>query len=137
MEGVAEVLDEALRARLAGNLAGFEVREIDDPALRLAAVAAVITTDISGQPALIVTRRPARMGRHAGQYALPGGKVDAGETAQDAALRELDEELGLRLDAGCVMGTARRLSNTIGVSDRAIRCLGWPGLPAGAGAGRS
>jgi hypothetical protein len=44
------------------------------------------------------------MNRHAGQWALPGGRLDAGETALDAALREVDEEIGLRLDASSVVG---------------------------------
>ena len=44
------------------------------------------------------------MNRHAGQWALPGGRVDPGETALDAALRELDEELGIRVGPESVVG---------------------------------
>lgn len=44
------------------------------------------------------------MNRHAGQWALPGGKLDEGETAVDAALRELQEELGLQLTPDHVLG---------------------------------
>lgn len=44
------------------------------------------------------------MGRHAGQYALPGGRVDPGEADEDAALRELDEELGIRVPPSAVLG---------------------------------
>jgi 8-oxo-dGTP pyrophosphatase MutT (NUDIX family) len=44
------------------------------------------------------------MTRHAGQWALPGGSIDAGETALEAALRELDEELGVRLGPDSVVG---------------------------------
>ena len=44
------------------------------------------------------------MGRHAGQYALPGGKVDPGETAEQAAFRELHEELGLDLSDDALLG---------------------------------
>jgi 8-oxo-dGTP pyrophosphatase MutT (NUDIX family) len=44
------------------------------------------------------------MNRHAGQWALPGGKVDAGETPEAAALREMEEELGLSLEPSHVLG---------------------------------
>ena len=44
------------------------------------------------------------MNRHAGQWALPGGKIDAGETVIEAALRETHEELGLELDESSVLG---------------------------------
>jgi 8-oxo-dGTP pyrophosphatase MutT (NUDIX family) len=44
------------------------------------------------------------MRRHAGQWALPGGRLDAGETPVEAALREVEEEVGLRLEPGTVLG---------------------------------
>jgi 8-oxo-dGTP pyrophosphatase MutT (NUDIX family) len=44
------------------------------------------------------------MNRHAGQWALPGGRIDEGESPLEAALRELDEELGMRLESGSVVG---------------------------------
>jgi 8-oxo-dGTP pyrophosphatase MutT (NUDIX family) len=59
---------------------------------------------VSGGAAFLLCRRASRMNRHAGQWALPGGRVDTGETALDAALRECDEELGLQLDAASVVG---------------------------------
>lgn len=52
---------------------------------------------VGGGAAFLLCRRAARMNRHAGQWALPGGRLDADETPLDAALRELDEELGIRL----------------------------------------
>jgi 8-oxo-dGTP pyrophosphatase MutT (NUDIX family) len=60
--------------------------------------------DVSGGAAVLMCRRPVRMNRHAGQWALPGGRIDSGETVEEAALREIDEELGLRLPADDVLG---------------------------------
>lgn len=59
---------------------------------------------VAGGAAFLLCRRAARMNRHAGQWALPGGRLDAGETAIDAALREVDEELGVRLEPSAVIG---------------------------------
>lgn len=59
---------------------------------------------VAGGPAFLLCRRTSRLRRHAGQWALPGGRIDAGETALEAALREVDEELGLRLTADAVVG---------------------------------
>jgi 8-oxo-dGTP pyrophosphatase MutT (NUDIX family) len=59
---------------------------------------------VSGGAAFLLCRRAARMNRHAGQWALPGGRMDDGETAVGTALRELHEELGLRLDDSAVLG---------------------------------
>lgn len=71
---------------------------------RRAAVAIAITDAEDGSPAFVLTRRVARLRAHAGQWALPGGKLDAGETVVDAALRELDEEVGLACASDDVMG---------------------------------
>ena len=58
----------------------------------------------AGGPAVLVTRRAPTLRRHGGQWALPGGRVDGGESPLDAALRELREELGLRLPAQHLLG---------------------------------
>ena len=91
------------RAEITRSLDAFDHHSIDDPGLRHAAVAIVVVEGGDG-PAILLTLRPDRMGRHAGQYALPGGKVDPGETDVDAAFRELHEELGLDLPAQALLG---------------------------------
>jgi mutator protein MutT len=58
----------------------------------------------SEAPALLLTRRAAAMRAHAGQWALPGGRIDAGETPEQAALRELHEEIALDLAPEAVLG---------------------------------
>ena len=58
----------------------------------------------AGGPAVLLTRRAAKLRAHAGQWALPGGRIDDGETPIDAALRELREEIELTLGAADVLG---------------------------------
>jgi ADP-ribose pyrophosphatase YjhB (NUDIX family) len=60
--------------------------------------------DVSGGAAFLLCRRASRLSSHAAQWALPGGRVDQGETAVDAALRELDEEVGVKLPESMVLG---------------------------------
>jgi 8-oxo-dGTP pyrophosphatase MutT (NUDIX family) len=60
--------------------------------------------DVAGGAAFLLCRRAFRLNSHAAQWALPGGRVDPGETVIDAALRELDEEVGIRLSDSAVLG---------------------------------
>ncbi len=99
------VIGEALRREVAGNLATFERRAVSASGLRQAGVAIVIVSgDRDDSAHVLLTRRPDRLKRHGGQYALPGGRLEPGETPQAAALRELEEELGLLLDPDRVLG---------------------------------
>jgi 8-oxo-dGTP pyrophosphatase MutT (NUDIX family) len=59
---------------------------------------------VAGGAAFLLCRRASRLNNHAGQWALPGGRLDPGETPVDAALREVDEEVGLRLALDSVVG---------------------------------
>ena len=96
-------LDDALRERITGNLSRFERRASTHEATP-AAVAVVLTSDASGTAHFLITRRASRLRDHAGQWALPGGRVDPGETGEQTALRELHEELGVRLDESAILG---------------------------------
>ena len=60
--------------------------------------------NVSGGTAFLLCRRASRLTSHAAQWALPGGRLDPGETPIDAALRELDEEVGIRLPDSAVLG---------------------------------
>ena len=61
-------------------------------------------TGWSTAPALLLTRRASGLRSHAGQWALPGGRMDEGETAEQAALRELWEEVGQQPGPDAVLG---------------------------------
>jgi len=112
-------LDDGMRRRVQERLAAFERRAAAPGPQRAAAVALVLVEEGTGahvagiaQPAgwsraaaLLLTRRPLTMNRHPGQWALPGGRLDDGEDALTAALRELREEVGLALEDSQLLGT--------------------------------
>ena len=112
-----------LRALISQRLGVFEASPVslpplDSGSLRRAAVCVAIIEEGHGanlasmpqhekwstQAALLLTRRAGHMRNHAGQWALPGGRIDAGETPEEAALREMQEEVGLHLDDQHVLG---------------------------------
>ena len=97
-------LDDALRSRACEHLSRFERRACAVDGRHAAAVAVVLLADATGEAGLLLTRRAPGLRQHARQWALPGGRVDPGESARDAALRELEEEVGLALDADEVLG---------------------------------
>jgi 8-oxo-dGTP pyrophosphatase MutT (NUDIX family) len=96
--------DAALRARVRQNLAGFARQPIAPDGRRPAAVAVVLLPDEEGRACFLLTRRTATLRAHARQWALPGGRIDAGESAEGAALRELREEVGLGLEPSSILG---------------------------------
>lgn len=91
-----------LRSTLETNLRGFS-RLSSIETLAPAAVA-VVVMDGRGRPRIPIFQRPSDMSRHAGQMALPGGRVQDGESAEGCAIRELHEELGLDVRPQDVIG---------------------------------
>src|SRR5436309_14691402 len=97
--------DEALRERVRSNLGRFERQPIAPDGRRPAAVALVLLPDDQGRACFLLTRRAKTLRAHAGQWALPGGRIDAGESAERAVRRELEEEVGLALEAAAGLGS--------------------------------
>jgi 8-oxo-dGTP pyrophosphatase MutT (NUDIX family) len=99
--------NDTTRRNIAGLCATFTRTRADEtaPGLKRAAVAIALTAaDRADETAVLLTRRTAGLRAHRAQWALPGGRCDAGETQTQSALRELREELGLDLDADAVLG---------------------------------
>lgn len=94
---------EDLRLRIATNFAGFERVAIDVEGRRQAAVAIVLSPTDAG-PSFLLTRRALHLRGGAGNYALPGGHLDPGEDAIEAARRETWEELGVAIGREAVLG---------------------------------
>ena len=111
-------LSPALRERIHNALQSFAVQPLPPNGRSRAAVALVIADEglgaalpgmtahsvWSSQAAVILTRRALHLRNHAGQWALPGGRMEAGESPAQAALRETQEEIGLQLNPVQVLG---------------------------------
>jgi 8-oxo-dGTP pyrophosphatase MutT (NUDIX family) len=99
--------DDATRRNIAEACASFaRLPDAAEPSvLKRAAVVLALTASNDGDDtAFLLTKRASHLRAHRGQWALPGGRCDAGETPVEAALRELDEELALKLAADAVLG---------------------------------
>jgi 8-oxo-dGTP pyrophosphatase MutT (NUDIX family) len=123
-----------LRARLAERdgtvpvTAGDAITAVGQDATDLldapAKPAAVLVPIVHGpEPGILLTKRTSTLSSHAGQVAFPGGRMDPGETAEQAALREAMEEVGLPPDLvevtgrlpEIVTGTGYRITPVIGL----------------------
>ncbi|WP_372682147.1 CoA pyrophosphatase [Desulfosarcina sp.] len=110
--------DEKLLNRIRANLNRFSKRKQANNGLKEAAVAITIVENQqepsipgipfsepwTGHAAMILTRRASNLRNHAGQWALPGGHMEDGESPEAAVLRELEEEVGLTLGHNRVIG---------------------------------
>lgn len=129
--------------RLRELLQHIAVQVLPADGRRRAAVALVVIeaghgADVPGLPAhadwrrdaaLLATRRAAGLRAHAGQWALPGGRIDDGESAEQAALRELQEEVGLHLDDTAILGRLDDYATRSGYVITPV--LMWAGAAAG------
>jgi len=86
--------NQTLKDRLHNHLSAFTRESPAEKKLKRAAVAIVVADD-TGSAAFLLTKRATKLNNHAGQWALPGGRLDPGETIEQAALRELHEEVGI------------------------------------------
>ncbi len=104
MSKEAYVFAGLLQGRVRANLARHARAPIALDGRRAAAVAVTLVGNDEGEACFLLTRRASRLRRHAGQWALPGGRLDEGESPTEAALRELAEEVGLGCGTDAVLG---------------------------------
>jgi 8-oxo-dGTP pyrophosphatase MutT (NUDIX family) len=93
-----------LETRVRAHLAAHERLAVPLDGRRHAAVALTLVADDANAACFLLTRRAPRLSAHAGQWALPGGRVEPGESAIEGALRELAEEVGLATTPEQVLG---------------------------------
>ena len=97
--------DATLAAAIRANLRAFGRAPSEAPTtLRRAAVAVAVVRGNDGRACFLLTRRAPSLTAHGGQWALPGGRVDGAETESEAALRELEEEVGLHVAGDSIIG---------------------------------
>jgi 8-oxo-dGTP pyrophosphatase MutT (NUDIX family) len=96
--------DDRLRVAIASNLSRHDLAPAKAHGLKRAAVCLILADDGAGGAAVVLTLRAQHLSAHSGQFALPGGRVDPGESALEAALREAREEIGIELTQESVIG---------------------------------
>jgi len=120
------------RAAIAANLDRFRRVTVSGAGLKAASVAVCVVFQRDVR-ALLLTRRAAGLRSHAGQWALPGGGRDPGESARDAALRELHEETGVQIAADDVLGMLDDYITRSGYLITPVVVWGGPARPAMSG----
>ena len=128
---MSELFDRLQRLFDEGH--GVELPDLRDdagfapPEIRPAAVLIAVTD--RAEPGVILTHRPQDMRAHAGQVAFPGGKLDPGEDAVQAALREAHEELGINELNVRIIGASDRYVTGTGYDVTPVLALIPPDLP--------
>lgn len=97
-------VNTALRQAVTDRVEDFAAQNQSGEGLKHAAVGLVMVATEEGEGAIILTRRSSKLRAHKGQWALPGGRIDEGETPVEAVLRETHEEIDLHLPPENVIG---------------------------------
>lgn len=133
---MSDLFDRLARQLEMGHASGAldlltDARFADQPRSAQAAVLIAVTDrpDETGGPGVILTQRPSTMRDHPGQVAFPGGKLDAGEDAVAAALREGWEELALDPQLVRVVGTTDRYQTGTGFDITPVLAVIPAGIP--------
>lgn len=109
-ERLSELFERGHRAEITDLLSDERFATAE----RTAEAAVLIAVTDGDEPGIILTQRPRDMRDHPGQVAFPGGKVDPGENAIEAALREAHEEIALDPSLVRVIGTTDRYKTGTG-----------------------
>ena len=135
-------LNNRLRDFIVSNLRKLKVHALDATKQKHAAVAVTITNchwgaylgDIAfdestvDKAAIILTTRSSKLSNHAGQRAFPGGRIDDGESPEQAALRELQEEIGIKLSHRNILGRLDDYATRSGFIITPVVVWGGPNL---------
>jgi len=113
MNGLHDRLLRIYRAGHRGEVSGLLDDALYAPK-RVRAAAVLVAVTARPRPGILLTQRPRSMRDHAGQIAFPGGKLETGENAVEAALREAQEELSMNPAAVRVIGTSDRFISATG-----------------------
>ena len=115
------------------DLLAGDLGEDSTAPLREAAVLVAITD--RPDPGVILTHRSHGLRDHGGQIAFPGGRIDEGESAEAAALREAWEELGLDPAQVRILGKADHYRTITGFGVTPVLAMIPPDLPLTANPG--
>lgn len=100
-----------------------------EPVSGLTPAAVLVAITDRAEPGVILTRRTETLRRHAGQVAFPGGRIDPGEDAITAALREAEEEIALPREQVALVGPADRYVTVTGFQVTPVIGVVPPDLP--------